>query len=81
MADNDDLGLTNLKFLLLYFEALPGLKINLSKSEVLVLVCSPDAISVLQIFSIVSSILSLSNFWASLFPPSSSSLSILLLLS
>lgn len=42
MIENDDLGLANLKFLLVCFEAMSGLKINLSKSQVLVLGCTPD---------------------------------------
>lgn len=36
LVENNDLCTANLKFLLLCFEALSGLKINLSKSEVLI---------------------------------------------
>lgn len=37
MVENSDRCIANLKFLLLCFESLSGLKINLSKSEVLVM--------------------------------------------
>ena len=37
MVEGSDLDLVNLKFLLLCFEAMSGLKINFDKSEVVVL--------------------------------------------
>ena len=37
MVGWSDLDIVNLKFLLLFFEAMSGLKINFDKSEVLVL--------------------------------------------
>lgn len=42
LVENSDLCIANLKFLLLCFEALSGLKINLTKSEALVLGCSEE---------------------------------------
>ena len=41
LVENSDLCIANLKFLLC-FEALSGLKINLTKSEALVLGCSEE---------------------------------------
>lgn len=42
LIENNDLCIANLKFVLLCFESLSGLKINLSKSEALVLGCSKE---------------------------------------
>jgi hypothetical protein len=36
MFEGSDLDIQNIKFLLLYFEAMSGLKINFDKSEVVV---------------------------------------------
>lgn len=41
MVESSHLDIVNLKFLLLCFEAMPGLKINFDKSEVVVLGYSP----------------------------------------
>lgn len=43
IIEKEDLCLANLKFILLCFEAMPGLKINLDKSEAMVLGCTPNA--------------------------------------
>jgi hypothetical protein len=37
LIENDDAGINNLKFLLICFELLSGLKINYHKSEVIVM--------------------------------------------
>jgi hypothetical protein len=37
MIENDDTSITNLKFLLIFFELLSGLKINYHKSEAIVM--------------------------------------------
>jgi hypothetical protein len=42
MVQPDDLGLINLKFLLLCFESMSGLRINFHKSEVMLLGTSPE---------------------------------------
>ena len=42
MIQNDDRAITNLKFILLCFENMSGLRINFHKSEVVVLGASPE---------------------------------------
>ena len=42
VVEGSELDIINLKFLLLCFEALSGLKINFDKSEVMILGYSPD---------------------------------------
>jgi hypothetical protein len=42
LIQNNDLAIANLKFLLICFEMLSGLKINYHKSEVIVMGVSPE---------------------------------------
>ena len=42
MVEGSELDIINLKFLLLCFEAMSGLKINFDKSEVVILGYSPE---------------------------------------
>lgn len=49
MVEGTDLDIVNLKFLLLYFEAMSGLKINFDKSEVVVLGFSAKSNNALRI--------------------------------